>query len=275
MPTIIALETSSEFRLRVTAAKMHRTLYEKHESLIESCYGDGIEAAFNYRLSMGNIEDKQKEVAPLSVLYSIVKASRRGRQKFLTTFARRLDTDLDKIDSLKEKDVLYALFLAQTAAYLEYITNEEVHLVIHAIDKILSTTGTSLLQALEEHSQVEQMGAAAAILCLSITLRAQLKLVYSIAEGRCTAFEPSKLNSRSDLKVAVRKPDIALAPDWSFIKATANGRIEVFKMLFDRADQRAPSEGVSSPDKRDNDEEVSDTAFAHMASVAGTLDNGT
>lgn len=273
MPTIIALESSKDPRLRDTAAKMHRNLYEKHESLIESCYIDGVKAAFCYWLKTTSYASFQDNVASIGVLYSIVRASRKGRQKFLTTFAKGLDTNLGKFKSLQDEDIMYCFFVAQNAACLEYATNEEVHLVIYSIDKILSMTGSSFLQLLEEHSELDQLGVAATILCISIKLREKLLSSYGITEAKCAAFEPSKLGSRADLKPALRKPGATSSPDWVVLHASARDRIEMFKQLFDKEEYQATSEHESG-NASVNEDQIDDRAFAEMSKIIGTLENG-
>lgn len=273
MPTIIALECSTEPRLRTVAAQMHRSLYEKHESLIESCYGDGIQAAFHYCLRSRKIKSASTDKAPLTVLYSIVKVSRKARRKFLTTFAKKLDTDLDKIESLTQNDLLYALFIAQNAVCLDYATNEEVHVVVYAIDQILATTGTSLLQMLDEQGSVAQLGIAAAILCLCIKVRTQLKDVYGLTESRCAAFDPAKLGSKSDIKVTMKKDNISLVPNWGVIHATTDDRIEAFKLLFDKAENRYLEDRTPSPAVNLDEDITVDPAFTHVAPKVGILES--
>lgn len=230
MPTIIALETSHDPYLRGVASDIHRNLNEKHESLIESCYIDGVKLAYRYQMRMnGNSLRLVPEVSSIHTLYEIARGSRRGRQKFLTTLVRGLDTNLDKLESLMETDVKYAQFTAHNIVCLHYSTNEEVHIVIHAIDKIMSTTGAAFQQLLEAASpavnhEEEQIGKAAAILSYGMSLRNQLKTVYNISEAKCLLFEPARLGNRSDARAAVKQPGLKLVPDWSAINSPASPR---------------------------------------------------
>ncbi|GMF07465.1 unnamed protein product [Ambrosiozyma monospora] len=49
IPTIIALESSNVLLIRQVALTMHEDLFDKHESLIESSYVDGLKMAVSYR----------------------------------------------------------------------------------------------------------------------------------------------------------------------------------------------------------------------------------
>lgn len=230
MPTIIALETGRDQSLCNIATKLHRQLNEKHESLIESCYLDGVKLAYRYQMRLnGNHIVLEPDMACLQTLYSIVRTSRKGRQKFLVALTKSLDTNLNKLDGLMETDVKYAQFIAHNIACLAYTASEEIHLVIHTIDKLLSTTGASLVQLLESEDSssgraAEQLGKAAAIAAYAMSLRHQLKLVYGITETKCLAFNPYKLGNRSEVKSVARQPGIPLVPDWSSVNAPATAQ---------------------------------------------------
>lgn len=231
---------------------MHRSLYEKHESLIDSCYINGVKAAFHYRLSLYKNTLPDTQVAVISTLYSIVRMSRRGRQKFLSSLTKGLDADIDKSRRLKDEDIQYTKFVAHNLACLDYSTNEEIHIVIQTIDKILSTSGASLQQSLEDHSlpleQATDLAKAALVLSFAIHLREQLKLVYNISEVKCRAFESTKLGSRADTKTAIRRPDVSLVPDWDDLQTTSPipHCLQTFTTLFSRQEHQVMKEDDSA-----------------------------
>lgn len=259
MPTIIALETSSDAHLRGIASTLHRNLNEKHESLIESCYIDGVKLAYRYQMRMnGNKLQLPPDISSIHTLYDIAKGSRKGRQKFLAALTRGLDLNIDKLERLMETDVKYAQFTAHNLACLRYATNEEIHIVIHAVDKIMSTTGTALQHLLETQSGLAQygedeLGKASAVLAYGMSLRGQLKLLYNISDAKCLTFEPTRLGNRSDAKAAVKQPGIALLPDWSAINApaTTHQRIQCVTELFTREEHffQLQNESVNGPDE--------------------------
>ncbi|CCG81175.1 Sister chromatid cohesion protein mis4 [Taphrina deformans PYCC 5710] len=274
MPTIIALETSHDPYLKGVAADIHRNLNEKHESLIESCYIEGVKLAYRYQMRLnGNSLKLLPETSSIHTLYDIARNSRKGRQKFLVALIKGLDTNLDKLDSLMETDVKYAHFVAHNIACLRYVTNEEVHVVIHSIDKILSTTGAALQQLLDTVSrganhEEEQLGKAAAIMVYGMSLRNQLKIVYNISEVKCLTFEPARLGSRADAKSAVKQPGVALVPDWSTISAPASARqrLDCIEDLFSR-DEHLIHQRPDEPDVDSEGDapEANDATFVEMA----------
>lgn len=205
--------------------------------------------AFRYHMRMNNNQlQLVDQRATIDTLYEIVRASRKGRQRFLVALTKGLDINLDKLDSLLETDVKYALFLAHNIACLDYTTNEEVHIAIHAVDKILSTTGATFLQILEPEvvgvlQRDVQHGKVAAILTYVTSLRNQLKMVYNITDAKCLAFEPARLGNRSETRAASRQGGISLTPDWSMVHAPAGPqeRIDTFTGMYNSEEQTEPS----------------------------------
>ena len=221
---------------------MHRALSEKHESLIDSCYVDGVKRAFRYQMLVNKRTLPRTETAVLESIYNIVQQSRKGRQKFLTSLIRGLEPDLDKVDKYMEADITYAFFVCHNAALLEYSTNEEVHLILHSIDKILSTTGSSYIQVIKSGNIDSELsvhlGKVAAILCYTMLLRSQLKTLYGISEAKCQSYLPPRIGQKSETKSAIKQVNVPLCPNWSEMDAVTapEQRIALFETLFNRED---------------------------------------
>ena len=84
---------------------------------------------------------------------------------------------------------------------------EEVFFVIHTIDRILSSTGVSLLHAIEGGEMTGSTAILAQrsiVLSLLVGLKQHLKVAYSLTEAKCRAFDPKKAGGAKDNKTAVR-----------------------------------------------------------------------
>jgi hypothetical protein len=91
--------------------------------------------------------------------------------------------------------------------YLDYGVIEEVYTVIHTIDRIMSSSGISLLQSIEggECSEpLEVLAQRSVVLSLLDQLKLFLKMAYGLTEAKCRAFDPKKTGTEKDNKTAVR-----------------------------------------------------------------------
>lgn len=231
--------------MSTVAARTHRALKDKHESLIDTCYLDGVKLAFRYQKSQRPVEgiNRPAKIASISRLYDIVRSSRQGRKRFLATIARSLDFNLEKIATLALSDIEYSYFIVHNLASIAYTTHEEIHHVLFTIDRTLSNTGMTLLHALDnkEAADGDHLGRhtkglyyACTMMSYNLQLRARLMLVYNISEAKCRTFEPNRPTAKHDTRSAIRQVGVALQPEWQ--KPTPDSftsdRVLEFQELF-------------------------------------------
>jgi cohesin loading factor subunit SCC2 len=217
-------------------------LHEKHESLIDTCYVDGIKQAFTYQKTMHSDTFLAIGNASFTKLYDILRTSRKGRRKFLIAICKSIGFSSDHVDRTTLDDAQFAFFVVQNMTNFTYSTNEEVHIVLHTIDRTLSSTGVSLLHTIEtstdgpvsENSALAGLEFACTILCYLMKLRMHLMAAYSITESKCRAFNPHKLGNKPDTKVASRQPDVPPSPKWAppTAKVSQGAKVQEFLALF-------------------------------------------
>lgn len=146
--TVIALETSRVPDIIKIAKNMHTKLYEKHESIIEGSYVDGVRHAASYRIRLAAaIED---EYDSFSVFYQFLKSNRAGKRKFLLGICRTLDFDAtDSVEEL-EAHYKYIVFVANSLSTLSFYNTEEVLTLIAGLDKIISGTGVTITHNIDK-----------------------------------------------------------------------------------------------------------------------------
>jgi hypothetical protein len=267
VPTVIALETSANMQLRDLALQIHTTINEKHESLIDSCYLDGVRAAFQYRAHHppSTSDDLQALLEPM---YSVVRSSRQARKKLLMGITRVFDVNLDKVQHVNEADVQYAAFIAEQVLRLHYSTNEEVHFLIFGLDRIASSTTVAFMQLIDgeegetttSSDLTEAHHRGAAILALGLSLRNQLRQAYNLSDIKCCAFDPQKLGRQADVKTAVKLPHVSLSLNTKAYLDPAADRIAFLRSIFGQVERK-----IESDDEHD---EPGDTQVAQMSTDA-------
>lgn len=206
--TIIALETSHHKDISAVAKGMHIKLHDKHESLIEGSYVEGVRAAANYRSRLAvNIYE---EYDNFSYFYHFMKNNRASKRKFLLGVTKTLDfKPTDKEEELA-KHVKYLGFVANSLSTLPYYTQEEVYTTIYGLDKIIAGTGVNVTHLIEmaveelegghqngsaiskDKPNWSKLGRSAVLIQMLWCLRTFLRTVYNISEAKCREFNPSK-----------------------------------------------------------------------------------
>jgi cohesin loading factor subunit SCC2 len=152
-------------------------------------------------------------------LYRDIKTKKRFRVRFLKSLVNLLDRDSQSREATAPVDVAFGRFIVENLMYLDYGAIEEVHTVIHAIDRIMSSSGISLLQSYETGDKSESMDVLAhrsIVLSLLIGLKQNLKFSYNLTEAKCRAFDPKKAGGVKDSKTAVRVRQLGTY-EWSDI----------------------------------------------------------
>jgi cohesin loading factor subunit SCC2 len=153
--TFITLETSSNSRISELAFLEHKSLHGKHETVVEREYVKAIQSAFAYQRDI--VKDPRGATAnpftpKLHLLMEVLKISKsKNRQKFLEKFCTQVDFDISKLEISEEipPHVQYSRFIVENLAFFEYVTVGEVHCIVSAIEKLVTSTGATVAQAIE------------------------------------------------------------------------------------------------------------------------------
>lgn len=251
-PTLVALETSPNPRVRSLASKARSQLSARHEDSVDATYRQSMEKLFDYRkhivnspkgptfkefsLIVGYYEHAGEPVSLIASLYKDIKSKKRVRSKFLKNLVGYLDRDSHSREYSTPLDIHFARFVTENLLYLDYGITEEVLTVIHSIDGILSSTGVSLRQSIETRDSLEPVTVLAqrSIVCsLMIGLKANLKGMYNLTEAKCRAFDPRKTVSAKDNKPAVRSKGLGIMewPDIPYLEKPFESAMDMEEQL--------------------------------------------
>lgn len=153
--TLITLETSANKKIAELAYLEHRSLHEKHETVLEREYVKAVQAAYNYQRDI--VQDchgatTEPFQAKLHMLIDVLKISKmKNRQRFLEKLCGQVDFELSRLNVSAPipAHVNYARFIVENLAYLEYQTVGEIQTTVNTLEKIVTTTGAVLAQAIE------------------------------------------------------------------------------------------------------------------------------
>ncbi|KAK4126277.1 ARM repeat-containing protein [Parathielavia appendiculata] len=153
--TFITLETSSNPRISELAFLEHKSLHAKHETVVEREYVKAIQSAFAYQRDI--VKDPRGATTnpftpKLHLLMETLKISKsKNRQKFLEKFCTQVDFDISKLETTEElpPHVQYSRFIIENLAYFEYVTVGELHCIVSAMEKLVTSTGANVAQAIE------------------------------------------------------------------------------------------------------------------------------
>ncbi|KAM7206896.1 hypothetical protein V8F20_002602 [Naviculisporaceae sp. PSN 640] len=241
--TFITLETSTNPRISELAYLEHRSLHAKHETVIEREYPSALKEVYAYQRDI--VKDPRGAIAEsftpkLHLMMEVLKISKsKNRQKFLEKLCNQIDFDLPKLEKQDERTqhVQYACFLADNLAFFEYLTVGEVHATVAIIEKLVTSTGANIAQAVESEvfqvrmdaidgesltngdaptetqpappkpevslKRLQQLTAASMILLILWEVRTYLRRLYGMGTGR----QPKTKDKFKDLS----KPPVKVA----------------------------------------------------------------
>ncbi|KAK4145839.1 protein rad9 [Dichotomopilus funicola] len=153
--TFITLETSSNPRISELAFLEHKSLHGKHETVVEREYVKAIQSAFAYQRDIAK-DPRGATTNPftpkLHLLMEVLKISKsKNRQKFLEKFCAQVNFDIAKLEISEEipPHVQYSRFIVENLAFFEYLTVGEVHCIVSAMEKLVTSTGATVAQTIE------------------------------------------------------------------------------------------------------------------------------
>ncbi|KAM0563527.1 hypothetical protein ACHAPJ_001248 [Fusarium lateritium] len=153
--TLITLETSENRRIAELAFSEHRYSHEKHETVLEREYVKAVQSAFAYQRDV--VKDTRGATtnpfqSKLHFMIEVLKISKmKSRQRFLDKLCGQLDFDLGKLDTTEAtpSHMAFARFITENLAYFEYQTVGELQTTVNTIEKIVTSTGAPVAQAIE------------------------------------------------------------------------------------------------------------------------------
>lgn len=196
--TFIGLQASRDKSIRRTSLAILQTLFEKHESLFESSYGEAIKLATKY------YQDSPKEFFRIrhffSRLYNLVSKSVGPRKKFINGILKTLKASL--ISASPEARVLnrdMTIFTMTNLSKVSFLTVEEVYLVANTINDILTHEGMDLYETVKEvnptlKSVRDKLSYGAEMMVGLLEFNAFLMNKYSIDPERITHFNKERVD---------------------------------------------------------------------------------
>ncbi|KAF1985041.1 hypothetical protein K402DRAFT_447286 [Aulographum hederae CBS 113979] len=152
---LIALETSSNQTIASIAFEEHRNLHHKHESMFEKEYMNAVQQAYSYQKDI--LGDPRGAVtqpfAPkLRPLFEVLKTGQsKVRKRFLANLCSKTDFELTKLNTkgTMPDHVLFTRFVVENLAFFDYARLDELINLIACMEKIVTSTGTTVAHAIE------------------------------------------------------------------------------------------------------------------------------
>jgi len=223
--TLVALETSSNSAISNKAFEEHRAQHLKHESMLEKEYLNAVEVAFTYQ--RGLLQDSRgstsKNAAKLWRFYEVLKqGSPALRKRLLVNLCARLNFSMTKIDQV-EGQLLYARFVLENLALFDYGRSDEIVHLIGSIEKIVTTTGSTVSQRIEaqlesthngdvnqshvDEQTLRELTSASVVLSLFWETRNYLKRAWSLPVTNLKTKSATKDINKAPTRLASANPD--------------------------------------------------------------------
>lgn len=154
-PALVALETSQNANIADLAFREHRSLHEKHETILEKEYMRAVQYAFSYQRDIVKDTRGAKTnpyTAKLHLMMDVLKISKvKTRKRFFENLCSRIDFDPAKLDVSEDPPahVDFSRFVIENMGFFEYQSIDELLIVIVAMEKIVAGTGTTIAHAIE------------------------------------------------------------------------------------------------------------------------------
>lgn len=201
VPYIIALESSTDSSIRHMALNMHKDMFERYESLTDTCYVDGIKLAVRFRKALSN--SIFEETFFLKNLYIIASKSVSSRKKFVHALSKlfTINLNLNKLEqNTFQRDCI--IYILLNTAEISFASLEEVIILIISLDKVISRQGIDLAEKLSDVHNDESIGLmqkrVLCVLCQAmigvLTLRNYLAASYNISPIIIENFNSTKVD---------------------------------------------------------------------------------
>ncbi|RFU29854.1 hypothetical protein B7463_g6474, partial [Scytalidium lignicola] len=154
-PTLIALETSQNVKISEIAFREHKSLHEKHETILEKEYIRAIQLAYTYQrdvIKNTHGATLNPFTSKLHMLVEVMKISKvKNRKKFYDSLCARIDFDPAKMNVVQElpHHLEFSQFIIENLAFFDYTTVDELLSTISSMERVVAGTGTSIAHAIE------------------------------------------------------------------------------------------------------------------------------
>ncbi|KAL7937946.1 sister chromatid cohesion C-terminus domain-containing protein [Trichoderma chlorosporum] len=153
--TLMTLETSSNRKIAELAFMEHRSLHEKHETVLEREYVKAIQSAYNYQRDI--VKDSHGAIPEvfqpkLHLMMEVLKISKmKNRQRFLEKLCGQVNFDIAQLETSEEMPhhLDFSRFIIENMAFFEYQTVGELQTIVNMMEKIVSTTGAAVAHLIE------------------------------------------------------------------------------------------------------------------------------
>ena len=195
--TIIALESSTNYSIKNIARELHEELYEKHESLTNSSYIEGVKLAVEYRKNCGCTLDKETEF--LDDIYSIFRNNYSSRMRFVHSLSKivTIQPENGKFDESQRNMIE---FTSVNLTNVKFSTLEEILIIVLDVDKFLARTAMDFLELIDSFEDISSNKDFVHYCMTSqmfsgiIALRDHLVRKYSLTRDRIESFRPRKVD---------------------------------------------------------------------------------
>lgn len=145
-PTVVSLESAKSNHIRHIALELHRFLFEKFETLIESTYSESIKLTARYVSNVYRLDELTNCSNFLKMFFRVVK-ERKSKQridKFIQAILRALKlVNIYKFQKMTREELIITqtqiMFLCININEMEFTTQHEILSVIDCIEKIILT----------------------------------------------------------------------------------------------------------------------------------------
>ncbi|KAL7950163.1 sister chromatid cohesion C-terminus domain-containing protein [Trichoderma barbatum] len=153
--TLMTLETSSNRKIAELAFMEHRSLHEKHETVLEREYVKAIQSAYNYQRDI--VKDSHGAIPEvfqpkLHLMMEVLKISKmKNRQRLLEKLCLQVNFDIAQLETSEEMPphLDFSRFIIENMAFFEYQTVGELQATVNTMEKIVSTTGAAVAHLIE------------------------------------------------------------------------------------------------------------------------------
>lgn len=199
VPTVIALESSTNPSILRIATDVHNHIYSKYESLTDSCYGKGIKTAIEFRRRVSNNYLHEKQF--FNILYSVVRGNFSSRKKFIQSLISMFKFNTNNPDPESNKYQRDSIvFISLNIASLNLASLEEVLLLIDGLDKLILREVMDLVGEVEDRTvdleplYLENLSINSQTSLAIMSLRKHLVNTYCISPTQVENFSPHRVD---------------------------------------------------------------------------------
>lgn len=205
VPTIIALEASSNKIIKKIAICLHTEIFEKHESLSDRNYPDAVKMAVAYSKRMNGLSFL-KQILFFRTVYRIINKQYLSKKKFVLSVAKVFNISLTQFsleECLDQRDLV--VFSAMNLLVLSLSSLEEVCLLLYHLDRVITRDGYDLVDRITSTvgsksgsgisvDNLQLLFVNSQTILTLIYLRQLLAASYSISSSVMEEFRPSRSN---------------------------------------------------------------------------------